>query len=280
MMKPREASSTKPTIAPSLVKDHWRDLLMAVLVFGSLALMLSQTPFGQSPKYHHFADQHMFFGIPNFLDVTSNLAFLIVGIAGLRICLRSRLGSARNAWIVLFAGVTLVSVGSAYYHLEPTNQTLVWDRLPMTIGFMGLFAALLGEYVSDRLGAFLLVPALLLGLASVAYWHWSDDLRFYYWIQLVPLLTIPVAMSLYRPRYSHRWLLLVALGWYALAKVAESNDSDIFVLSQGIISGHTIKHLLSALGCLSILLMIQRQTLLERNRGNGVPRRRSAGNQR
>jgi hypothetical protein len=136
----------------------------------------------------------------------------------------------------------------------------------MTIGFMGLFAALLGEYVSDRLGALLLAPALLLGLASVAYWRWSDDLRFYYWIQLVPLLTIPVAMSLYRPRYSHRWLLLAALGWYALAKVAESKDSDIFVSSGGIISGHTVKHLLSALGCLSILLMIQRQRLLERDR--------------
>jgi hypothetical protein len=279
-MKLLRAASMQLAIAPSLVKDHWRDLLMAVVVFGSLALMLAQTPFGQSPKYHHFADQRMFFGIPNFLDVTSNLAFLIVGIAGLGICLRSHLGSTRNAWMVLFAGVTLVSVGSAYYHLEPTNQTLVWDRLPMTIGFMGLFAALLGEYVSDRLGSFLLAPASLLGLASVAYWRWSDDLRFYYWIQLVPLLTIPVAMSLYRPRYSHRWLLLVALGWYALAKVAEAKDSEILALSQGIISGHTIKHLLSALACLSILLMIQRQTLFERNRGSGVARRRSAANHR
>jgi hypothetical protein len=264
-MKLLRAASMQLTIGPSLVKDHWRDLLMAVVVFGSLALMLAQTPFGQSPKYHHFADQRTFFGIVNFIDVTSNLAFLIVGIAGLRICLRSHPGSTRNAWIVLFAGVTLVSVGSAYYHSEPTSETLVWDRLPMTIGFMGLFAALLGEYVSDRLGAFLLAPALLLGLASVAYWRWSDDLRFYYWIQLVPLLTIPVAMSLYRPKYSHRWLLLVALGWYALAKVAESNDGDVFALSRGIISGHTVKHLLSALGCLTILLMIQRQTLLERN---------------
>jgi hypothetical protein len=263
-MKLRQTASMKPAIAPSLVKDHWRDLLMAVVVFGSLAFMLAQTPFGQSPKYHHFADQRTFFGIANFIDVTSNLAFLIVGIAGLRICLRSHPDSTRNAWIVLFAGVTLVSVGSAYYHSEPTSETLVWDRLPMTIGFMGLFAALLGEYVSDRLGAYVLAPALLLGLASVAYWRWSDDLRFYYWIQLVPLLTIPVAMSLYRPKYSYRWLLLVALGWYALAKVAEANDSEIFVLSQGIISGHTIKHLLSALACLSIVLMIQRQTLLER----------------
>ncbi len=176
--------------------------------------------------------------------------------------MRNRLGNLRNAWIVLFAGVTLVSVGSACYHLYPNNQTLVWDRLPMTIGFMGLFVALLGEYISERLGVFL-VPAILLGLSSVLYWHWSDDLRFYIWVQLIPLLTIPFVMILYRAGYSHQWLLLLALGWYALAKISEVADGEIFRLSQGIVSGHTIKHLLSALGCLSIFLMLQRRKLLD-----------------
>lgn len=253
----------KQPITPSLLRVHGRHLLTVVAVVGSLALMLSQQPFEQNPKYHDFADRRAFFGIPNFFDVASNLAFLIVGIAGLRICLRNRLGRVRNAWVVLFAGVTLVSAGSAFYHWDPSNQTLVWDRLPMTIGFMGLFVALLGEYISDRLGVFLLVPALLLGFSSVVYWHWSDDLRFYYWVQLIPLLTIAVVMVLYRARYSHQWLLLVALGGYALAKVSEANDGEIFVLSQGFISGHTVKHLLSALGCLPILLMLQRRKLLE-----------------
>jgi len=253
----------KQPITPSLIRVHWRHVLTVVVVVGSLALMLSQQPFGQNPKYHDFADRRAFLGIPNFFDVASNLAFLIVGIAGLRVCPGNRLGSARNAWIVLFVGVTLVSVGSAYYHWSPTNQTLVWDRLPMTIGFMGLFVALLGEYISNRLVVFLLVPALLLGSSSVVYWFWSDDLRFYYWVQLIPLVTIAVVMVLYRARYSHQWLLLVALGWYGLAKVSEANDGEIFVLSQGLISGHTVKHLLSALGCLSIVSMLQRRKLLE-----------------
>ncbi len=235
---------------------------MTIVVVGSLVAMMLQQPFGQNPSYHNFADRRAFFGIPNFLDVASNFAFLIVGIAGVRICLRNRLGNLRNAWIVLFAGVTLVSVGSACYHLYPNNQTLVWDRLPMTIGFMGLFVALLGEYISERLGVFL-VPAILLGLSSVLYWHWSDDLRFYIWVQLIPLLTIPFVMILYRAGYSHQWLLLLALGWYALAKISEVADGEIFRLSQGIVSGHTIKHLLSALGCLSIFLMLQRRKLLD-----------------
>jgi len=252
----------KESITLSLLRVRWRHLLMTIVVVGSLVAMMLQQPFGQNPSYHNFADRRAFFGIPNFLDVASNFAFLIVGIAGVRICLRNRLGNLRNAWIVLFAGVTLVSVGSAYYHLYPNNQTLVWDRLPMTIGFMGLFVALLGEYISERLGVFL-VPAILLGLSSVLYWHWSDDLRFYIWVQLIPLLTIPFVMILYRAGYSHQWLLLLALGWYALAKISEVADGEIFRLSQGIVSGHTIKHLLSALGCLSIFLMLQRRKLLD-----------------
>ncbi len=236
---------------------------MIIIVVGSLALMMWQQPFGQNPEYHNFADRRTFFGIPNFFDVASNLALLIVGIAGLRICLGNRPGNLRNAWIVLFAGVTLVSVGSAYYHLNPTNQTLVWDRLPMTIGFMGLFAAVLGEYISERLGAFLLVPALLLGFSSVVYWHLFDDLRFYIWVQTVSLLIIPIVMILYRPRYSHQWMLLAALGWYALAKVSEVFDKEIFGLSQNLVSGHTIKHILSAFGCLTIVLMLQRRKPIE-----------------
>lgn len=236
---------------------------MAIIVVGSLLGILSLQPFGQNPNYHDFADKRAFFGIPNFLDVASNIAFLIVGIAGLRVCPGNNTGNLRNAWIVLFAGVTLVSVGSAYYHLNPNNQTLVWDRLPMTIGFMGLFAALLGEYINERFGAYLLVPAILLGLSSVVYWHWFDDLRFYIWVQLIPLLTIPVIMILYRAKYSHQWMLLAALGCYALAKITELGDSQIFALSQNLISGHTIKHLLSAVGCLFILLMLQKRKRLD-----------------
>src|SRR5438876_583374 len=181
-----------------MLRVHWRHFLMVAIVAGSLALMLSQRPFGQDPAYHDFADRRTFLGIPNFFDVTSNLAFLLVGIAGLRTCLRSGLDGSRNAWVALFAGVTLVSAGSAYYHWEPSNQTLLWDRLPITVGLMGLLAALLGEYIGERLGVLLLVPALILGVASVVYWHRFDDLRFYVWVQLIPLLTIRVAMARHR----------------------------------------------------------------------------------
>jgi hypothetical protein len=248
----------KSLTAVSLLANGWRQVLLVFAIVGSLVLVLSLPPFGQDPSYHEFSDGRAFFGVPNFLNVISNLPFLFIGIAGVMVCLKNRPGGVRRAWIVLFMGVALVSVGSSVYHWMPGNATLVWDRLPMTVGFMGLFVALLGEYVSDKLEK-LLAPAVLLGVGSVLYWYWSDDLRFYVWIQLIPLLTIPVVTALFRAKYSHQWLLPVALGWYALAKVCEIYDREAFLFTGGVISGHSLKHLLAAIGCLAILWMLIRR---------------------
>jgi hypothetical protein len=234
---------------------------MAV-VLGSLALVLAQQPFGQDPSYHDFADRRPFFGIPNFFDVISNIPFAFIGIAGIRFCLRNPVGPLRPAWIALFSGVAFVSMGSAYYHWEPDNETLVWDRLPMTIGFAALFVTLVGEYASPRVGKAILVPALLLGTSSVFYWHLLDDLRLYLWVQGVPLMTIPVVLALFRSGFSHRWLLLGALGCYVLAKICEMGDRVVFAWTQGLISGHSLKHLLSALGMFAILWMLENRRAL------------------
>ena len=249
--------TSKPILPNFAGATIWRHAVLVTLVLGSLLWIMGLDPIAQDTGYHLFADNRHCFSIPNCFDVVSNLPFLLIGVLGWRLCLRHKLGAAHSAWAVLFLGVGLVSVGSAYYHWHPTNDSLVWDRLPMTIGFMGLLVALMCESMGRRIVTFLLAPAVLLGLASVLYWHLTDDLRPYYWVQLIPLLTIPAAMVLYRSSYSHRWLLLVALGWYMLAKVAESQDLAIFRNTQEFVSGHPIKHLLAALSCYSILLMLQ-----------------------
>ena len=153
----------------------------------------------------------------------------------------------------------MVCFGSAYYHWNPNNHTLVWDRLPMTIGFMGLFIGLLSEYVHSRIERLFLVPAIILGFSSVIYWHYYDDLRFYYWIQLIPLLTIPVALILFRKKYTHQKYLIIALAFYVLAKVAEAYDKEIFLLDYKQFSGHSLKHVLAALGALSIHCLLKKR---------------------
>jgi hypothetical protein len=241
----------------------WRCGLLAATALASLAVILTLHPISQDLRYHDFADKRVFFGVPNFLDVASNLPFLFVGLSGIRLAFRRRWAGFSAAWFVFFIGVALVCIGSAYYHWQPRNDTLLWDRLPMAVGFMAMLSALLGETIDRRLERILLGPALVAGIASVIYWHLFDDLRFYAWVQFASMLIVLALMALFHSRYTHRWFLLGALACYALAKVFEACDRGVFTLSHGAVAGHAIKHLFAAAGCLFVLEMLKRRKAIE-----------------
>jgi hypothetical protein len=158
--------------------------------------------------------------------------------------------------------VSVVSVGSAYYHWHPNDDSLVWDRLPMTVAFIGLFMAIVNESVHPKLGTILLLPGLILGAGSVIYWHYYNDLRFYAWVQYAPLLILPVLLALFPGKYSHRYMLLIALTCYLLAKVFEVFDREVFAILHGRVAGHAIKHLWAAAGCFCILQMLRKRHFL------------------
>lgn len=237
--------------------NSWKHRLVLSLVIGSLMVLMMQAPIRQDLTYHEFVDMRSIFGIPNFYNVISNIPFMLVGIAGSVFCFREAQGQSRSAWLTFFIGITLVGFGSVYYHLDPGNQRLLWDRLPMTIGFMGLFTALAGELIQPRLTRHLLLPSILVGIASVLVWHWYDDLRLYVWVQFMPLLVIPALLMLYRSRYSHQYLLVLALVFYLLAKLLEVFDAQIFSLLQNAMAGHAIKHVFAAFGSVMILSMLR-----------------------
>jgi hypothetical protein len=132
-------------------------------------------PLAQWASYHDFADQRRILGIPNFLDVVSNSALLIVGILGLvRIKAITHSPQLLLAGLIFFASIVLIAAGSAYYHLAPSNASLAWDRLPMAVAFMAFLALVIGEFISTRAGALLLLPLVALGLTSVGYWHVTE----------------------------------------------------------------------------------------------------------
>ena len=244
---------------PALRGAWWRYAVLLSIVAGSLVALMAWPPIGQDARYHALADRRTMLGIPNVGDVVSNLAFLAVGVAGVRLCMDRRNFGARAAWTVFFAGVALVAVGSAWYHWSPRNATLVWDRLPMTVAFMGLFVALVAEHLGMQWERWLLGPAVLAGLGTVLYWAYSDDLRPYVWIQAAPLLTIIAMSALFRSDYGGSWYLVGGLLCYIVAKFCELYDRPIFSATGGTISGHTLKHLLAALACFMVYAMLARR---------------------
>jgi hypothetical protein len=230
-------------------------MALAVYLTVALGLILVLDPIPQDPAYHRFADQRALLGLPHAGDVLSNLAFLAVGGAGL--LLLAGPGRRRafaepgehRPMVVFFTGMLLTAIGSAWYHLRPDNAGLLVDRLCMIPTTAGFVAAV----VEDRfrgLGRRLLWPLAGLGLVSVLWWGWTEhlgrgDLRLYGLFQFGPVLPV-LALIVWRPsRYSGAGWYVVGLVLYAAARAAELADRPLYAAT-GLVSGHTLKHLLAA----------------------------------
>jgi hypothetical protein len=160
--------------------------------------------------------------------------------------------------------VALTGLGSAYYHLAPDNDRLMWDRLPMAAAIMALVAATLAERVSVRAGLQLLPLLVVLGVGSVLHWHWTEqegagNLNFYIVVQFYSILVIVLLAKFFPSRYTRGADIYAVIGCYALAKVAEIADHQVYALGN-IISGHTAKHLLAAGAAYWILRVLRRRT--------------------
>lgn len=233
-------------------------LTVLVSALGLLVLFFLLTdPIAQSLAYHQFSDQNRWLGVPNFWNVLSNLPFFLAGGLGMSSLAKRKLNiknDTRMMYWVFFSGVFLVGFGSSWYHLNPNNQTLLWDRLPMTLAFMAFFAIIITEHVDRKLGRLWFKPLVGIGITSIVYWQYTEslgqgDLRLYGLVQFLPLLLIPLIFWLRPKPYSHIHLMWWFLAWYVIAKILETFDPQIFTALR-IISGHSLKHVAAALGVL------------------------------
>lgn len=228
-------------------------VLLAIVAISLLAVLFVE-PIPQWPAYHQFADQRSLFGVPAFFDVVSSLMYIVIGMFCLVVVGRS--GEIRGgdkievlAPRIFFIGLILTGIGSVVYHLDPNNRNLFWDRLPMTMAFMSFFTYVLSVCIDRRWGARLFYPLLFAGLCSVVYWRYTEsigagDLRFYGLVQFLPMLLIPLILLLFNKNFPGQKYLWWAVGIYGLAKIVEILDTEVFVLLG--ISGHTLKHIISA----------------------------------
>jgi Ceramidase len=234
------------------LRQDRRILIFLGVTIASLAALLLLPPIPQDQNYHQFADQRTLLGIPNFWNVVSNLPMIAVGAVGLRRFLRD------PARFMLFFGIFATGFGSFYYHWNPTDASLFWDRLPMTLAFSAILATAVEERVSETAGRILLWPLLAIGIFSLLLWRWTDDLRLYAWVQFFPALGLLLLFVLFPSKHAGTFYWAIAAALYALAKLFEFYDHAIYSVGE-ILSGHTLKHFAAAIACLVILRYFQRQ---------------------
>jgi len=226
-------------------------LIGLVLVVISAVFFIEPIP--QDLAYHQFSDVNSLWGVPNGWNVLSNLPFVIAGLCGLIMLARLNsdaiTGVIKNISLLFFIGLFLTGIGSGYYHLAPSNETLVWDRLPMTITFMAFFSFVLSMHLSKRIGHLSLWPLILVGITSVFYWAFTEsidagDLRFYAVIQFLPMLLIPAIMLMFTSDDYQSGYVWCVVGVYLAAKVSEYFDFQLLELIG--MSGHSLKHVIAA----------------------------------
>jgi hypothetical protein len=248
-----------------------KDIILIVIAFGICVGVFMYPAFPQDIAYHMFADQRSFLDVPNFLDVFSNLGFIVVGVYGLRYLYRNRITPfsfeypiERVPYIIFFLGSVLVGVGSIYYHLAPDNETLYWDRIPLIAVAMSLFSALIMERIGVALGLYLGPVLLALGVVSVSYWEYTEiigagDVRFYALAQFLPILLSIYILLFYRSRYTAQYNWWLVLVWYGIAKVFELYDHEVFLMLHKTVSGHTLKHIFATLASFQVLYYLTRR---------------------
>ncbi len=203
----------------------------------------------QEQGYHRFADQRSWLGIPRAADVLSNLAFVLVGLVGIaRLASRRRLrfsvATEAGLWC-LALGFLGTGAGSAWYHLNPNDATLAWDRLAMTLVFAGMLGTAIAQRIGPSAAQASLVVLVLLGIASIAHWRLAGDLSLYLTLQfggIAALLALLLATRRGDDPFPWWWII----AGYTLAKLFEAADHAIWEATRGALAGHALKHLAAA----------------------------------
>lgn len=233
----------------SLTGREWA--LCAALTVACVVAMLAP-PVALPSGYHAFADTRGWGDVPFAADVLSNLAFAVVGALGLwrLACLpvpaQARAQAHAAASLVLCLGLLFTAVASGVYHLHPDDAGLALDRMGMAWVFAGVMGVAVANRVSDRAAwAGMALLAVLAPAAAAVAWM-ADNAVPWAVVQFGGLLVL-AGLAVLPARQGQAALPLVALlVGYALAKVAEMSDQWVFDLTAGVVSGHTLKHVLAA----------------------------------
>lgn len=242
---------------------HSKFIFTVFSVLVVVALLWNKLPATDLPDYFNFADQRYMLGVPNAFDVLTNLLFISVGASGLYWIFKNKTLEGSFYFYVglwLSLSILLTGFGSAYFHWTPQPDTLTWDRFPMTLAFAGLCSLIAGDRFGKNMGWSLFIILLPLGPICVfAYKANFWTLRPYAALQLATVLFVLISVIIKPKGKMPNSLFYWALGLYALAKVFEKHDHQVFDFLSNCLSGHSIKHILAALALYKILSFFQKK---------------------
>lgn len=241
----------------------YRESALALLTWLMGALAFFGPAFQQPAHYHDFADQRIWGALPHAMDVLSNLPFALWGVAGgwaLVRALHWRAVSGPQAGLagLFFVGLIVTTGVSSYYHWQPDNAGLAWDRMGMVLAFAGLIGLATVQAVTARAGIVLAAVLVILGLVAVQVWAVTGNLLPWAVLQGGGMVFILAATGL-RPLQpeSHlkiRWTWVIGL--YALAKMLELADVAVFEFTNQLISGHSLKHIVASFSAWPVWLAV------------------------
>jgi hypothetical protein len=202
--------------------------------------------------------------------VLSNLPFAVAGLAGLVALWRvppAALPAVQcRCARMFFAGLLVTAAGSSWYHLAPHDPGLVIDRLSMSVAFAGLLGLVAACGVSERAGRVLMAMLLVGAPAAVVQWYVTGNVLPWALVQGAGLtLIVCVAATAARPArgLDVRWALVLLA--YALAKLFELGDHQVFHATGGWLSGHTLKHVVAAFAAWPVIAALS--ALAQRQNG-------------
>lgn len=253
------------------VNTSWHSLFLSFKEKGILFLTLAlgvvsilAPHINQFAHYHNFADQRTWLQIPCIMDVLSNLPFFLMGICGIVVLRRSilqehRYASIRDMYLLFFYGLIMTGVCSSAYHLQANNQSLWLDRMGMSVAFAGMLGMAVANRISLRAGKAAVYTTLIVAPISLWVWQTTGNLAPWGVLQLGGMIIVFTLAFLKEVHGQPRLPLMYIILWYALAKILEIADHQVFALTGGWISGHSLKHIAASLAALPVICMLYRQ---------------------
>lgn len=237
-----------------------RYLLAAVLAL--LVAAIFGPSVAQSAHHHDFADLRVWGSVPFAMDVLSNLPFAVWGAIGLAgVVALSRQAKPLAAQLALaalfFAGLLLTAAASAWYHWLPNDSGLALDRLGMTVAFAGLLGLAAAGRISLRAGWGLAAAVLVLGPLSIGVWAATANVLPWALLQFGGMaMVVWFACTKALPgALPVRWGMVIAI--YALAKLLEVADHQIYDLTSHLVSGHSLKHVVASFAAWPVLAALR-----------------------